>query len=236
MRYDVNFALLGLLLVVIVSMIGMVFYYNLTYSSLNDRYDFAMRDVENKTAALNKTLQEVNAKEVQLQTKERLLLDYINELNLSKERETSLGSHFTEVKGQNDLLDEQLNQTRNERNSYAQLYSKTKENYDVCQRNYDVKVSELNSANAKVNNIKGWLVEVSDKISAVGSTASTLQDDTQDIEGKANSIRNNGNTTSDIRGLAGDIRSISSDMRNDLSSIESAANTIKSIVDRIRGS
>ncbi|MCX6694775.1 MAG: hypothetical protein NTU61_00550 [Candidatus Altiarchaeota archaeon] len=219
MRYDVNFILLGLLLVVIVAMIGMVFYYNITYSGLTERYDLAMKDVENKSSELNRTVQEVNAKESLLRERERLLLDYIGELNLSKERETSLGSHFTEVKGQNELLGEQLNDTISERNSYAQLYTKTKTDYDVCQRNYEVKQTELTSEKAKLTNVKGWLVEVTEKSVQISESADSVYNTADEI--KASNV-------------TGDVRSLANDIKSDTSSIESDIERIKTIVNQIR--
>jgi len=220
MRYDVNFIFLGLLLVVIVAMIAMVFYYNITYGGLRERYDLAMRDMDNRTMELNKTMQEVNAKEAVLQEKERLLLDYIQELNLSKERETSLGSHFTELTSEKTLLADQLNQTRLERNSYATLYTKTKESYDVCNRNYDVKATELTSANNRISSIKGWLVEARSNSESISSSAGSVGD-------KAGSIQTFRNNASVVNGLANDIEDEASAMQSD-------ASRITYIIDQIR--
>jgi len=232
MRYDVNFIVLGLLLVVIVAMIAMVFYYNVTYGSLRDRYELAMRDMENKSVALNKTMQEANAKEALLRERERLLLDYISELNISKERETSLVSHFTELKGEKEVLDEQLNQTRNERNSYASLYTRTKTDYDVCQRNYEVKATELNQANGRIASIKGWIVEVGERTDSIGAIGSSIQSSSGRISTTAGSIKS-ATDDSNIKSKSDDIKEDSNDIYGDASSIKGYTDRIKALLSQI---
>lgn len=234
MRYDVNFILLGLLLVVIVAMIAMLFTYNMSYTGLRDKYNSAMTDIVNKSTELNTTIQDMTTKEAALKEKERLLLDYISELNLSKERETSLGSHFTELKGEKELLDEQLNQTRLERNSYANLYTRTKEDYDICQRNYEVKNTELSAANNRISSIKAWLVDADDRTSSIISTASGIQTSADGIKSDARSIKSSSDN-SEIDSKADDIDDKASDVNSDASSIKSLADGINAVIEKIKG-
>jgi len=220
MKHDVNYILLGLLLVVIIAMIAMLFYYNVTYGMLSQRYESAVRDVENKSAELNRTLFMVVEKDAMLREKEQILLDYIQNLNLSKERETSLGSFFTEVKSRNEVLDDQLNATRSERNSYATLYNRYYADYGVCVQDKSSLTTQVNSANNKIGAMRTGLAEISTKIGYVKESADS-------ITGMAQDLHNNRYNSSAIGGLANDIA-------GDAGSIKGQSETIKTIADRLK--
>jgi len=93
MKHNVNYALMGLLLAVIICMVALVIYYNWTYQGLSSQYTDAISSLENVSYEINRTRDALDAKEAQLNEKERKLLEYISELNISKQREESLGSH-----------------------------------------------------------------------------------------------------------------------------------------------
>lgn len=81
---------------------------------------------------LNRTIAEVQAKEEMLNRKEVIITNYINELNLSRERETSLGMHFIDIKNENVYLSDKLNKTLLDSERWQNLYNTTQRNYDVC--------------------------------------------------------------------------------------------------------
>jgi chromosome segregation ATPase len=238
MKQNVNFALLGLLLVVIVSMIGLVIYYYTTYEGLSARYDEALVNLENISREVNQTQVELLAKEAQLREKEKTLLSYLSELNLSKERETTLGSHFTELRGEVTGLEEDLNSTLDERNRYASLYDKYYAESQEWRGRYDQEHLLLTSANNKIGRVKGDAIEmethmdsIKEKVDSIYGKTSSIKGDAGDIEDIAKDIGNQ--TIEDAAyGIQGDV----DDVDDFLLEIEDYLDSLKSLAESIKGS
>lgn len=233
MRYTVNFVLLGLLLITIVSMVLMVVYYHSTYGGLNKRYKTAISEVEAVAVDLNQTLTEVKAKESLLNKKEKELIDYIDELNLSKERESSLGDHFTELRGEKEDIERDLNATELEKEQWRENYYTAKQEFDVCKTDYKLKVSELSSAKRELftfeeaaENLQSSSGELTDKVADVNNKIGDIGEDADALWDFANDIEN-ATLKNQMRGAVSNLESNIGKLEQRMTNLESVINTIK---------
>jgi hypothetical protein len=87
----------------------------------------------------------LNAKEELLNRKEVIITTYISELNLSRERETSLGTHFIDLKNEKVYLEAKLNKTMLDRERWQNMYNVTQRNYDVCNEKWESRYNATQS-------------------------------------------------------------------------------------------
>ncbi|MFH1125517.1 MAG: hypothetical protein V1703_00185, partial [Candidatus Altiarchaeota archaeon] len=184
-----------------------------------------MINITAKADELNRTLYEVKAKEELLNQKERILNDYISELNLSKERETSLGVHFVDLKTQNIYLGEKLNKTMIDRDRWVNSYETTKKDYDVCKVDYQLKKGEseerLNEI-IRIRNLKPTLetsvARIRDREDEVNTNAGGVKNLLGDVENLANGVEN---------------ETIRSSIKSKVDDAQSKINMIDDILDRM---
>ncbi|MBM3309333.1 MAG: hypothetical protein FJY77_03680, partial [Candidatus Altiarchaeales archaeon] len=138
MKRNVNFLLFGLVLLSVVAIIAISVLYSIRYDRFKESSGLLEKDLMAKVEELNRTLAEVKAKEELLNQKERVLSSYISELNLSKERETSLGGHFIDLKNEKIYLEDKLNKTLLDRDKWKTYYDTTKKDFDVCRLDYEL--------------------------------------------------------------------------------------------------
>ncbi|MFC2154537.1 hypothetical protein ACFLRC_03530 [Candidatus Altiarchaeota archaeon] len=192
MRYNVSLILSGLLLLTLISMLTLTFYYKYTYDELRTEYRVAIDEVTDAAGDLNRTMQEVEAKEKLLNTKEQILIDYINELNLSKERETSLGTHFTELRGEKEELSTNLTEARERLDELSRDYERAKTDLDVCEVDYRICQEEaedlpylkgnFSKLEEDMNNAWDELSTALDKLESTESQADELKDEINQLE------------------------------------------------------
>jgi chromosome segregation ATPase len=218
MRHNVNFGLLGLLLVVILCMIGLVIYYYLTYANLSQRYDEALTDLENVSVSMNQTRNELQVREDELKAKEDALIKYMADLNMSKQRETSLGGQFTELETEAKKLELNLEATESEKARYAQLYNRYYSESIEFREKYQVASEQLTTEKSRVSALKDGLSTILNDAGLIISKIST-------IEGQAQQIQNKGNSTTDPH--AKNIKDEANYIKNYATSIQDQINTLK---------
>jgi chromosome segregation ATPase len=150
MKHNVNYILLGLVLMVLVSMIGLVIYYYVTFEGLRSKYNLALEDLSNVSYQMNQTSIELRTKERMLDEKERILLNYLGELNISRQRVDSIEDHFLREQEKAQLLETNLGSTQSERDRYASLYNKYYEESQQYQRRYEQTKTQLDSAESRI--------------------------------------------------------------------------------------
>ncbi len=225
MRKDVNFILFGLLLLSLVSMIALTLYYKSVYQGLSARYADAQTDIDKKASELNETITLVNAKEDLLNKKEKILLDYINELNLSKNRELSLGEHFTALQGEKEELQEDLNITRGENKRLESAYTEAKKDLDVCDVNYQLKTKEL-------TDVSNQLVAAESALLNMGTHVDDVDDSRVSMRKKVLAAKN---VTKEMDDKIDDVTNsaLKTDLQSDMSELKGELNDLEGLVDEL---
>jgi len=165
MKHNVNFFLFGIIILLLFAMIGMALYFNTTYAGLSLRYNKAMDNIKNLTYQLNETLKEVNEKNLELMKKEKTLIDIVNELNLSKQKISSLGEFYTQEKGVREELEMDLEKVREERDFWKLNYTQTKQDLELWKKNYLIKVQELNRATSRISLLSSVVDNIEKEVS-----------------------------------------------------------------------
>lgn len=239
MKQNVNFVLFGLLLLTIISIFLMGLYYRSTYVKLNAKYRDAIDEVNDFADELNMTLIDVRAKEDLLNKKEKELADYVGELNLSKERETFLGEHFTELKDEKVGIEQNLNATMREKEECLGLYYDVKQEFTSCNIDLTSKTSQLRIANREIQRIQIIGINIQTSASDLSSTMVAANNEMDDIKDRAEDIDSNVADIDDAD-LRGSIESDLTRMENDINAlgrkledIQTQVNTITNNVDNI---
>ncbi|MBU0762417.1 MAG: hypothetical protein KKD39_05275 [Candidatus Altiarchaeota archaeon] len=235
MKHNVNYILLGLVLAILISMIGLVIYYYVTFEGLRTDYNKALDNLENVSQEMNRTHIELMAKESMLAEKEKILLEYLGELNISKQRETSISEHFLNEKAKAETLEMNLDSTTSERDRYASLYNKYYEESQQFQLKYTQTKSELDTATTRISRAKGDAAEISNMLSEIDAELSSLTNDVGNIKSKANTIQSKSNNAT-IDGLANDVEDYASSSQTAVSALNGYVSRIRSLVSSIRGS
>ena len=189
MKHNVNFGLLGLLLMVIVAMIALVLYYYTTYEGLSKRYDDALANLQNVSEGMNRTQMDLAAKEQQLSEKERRLLEMTTDTNVSKEQVQFISGQYTHLKDKADDLSTDLNATRDERNKYAAQADKYYKDSVQWQGKYTDTNNALTSANNRITRIRGSLVELDTAFSPMGDEMASMKDSLTEVDSLADAIK-----------------------------------------------
>lgn len=172
MRRDVNFIFFGLLILLLISMTGIMLYSDYIYHKSNAEYLEFKRKYEKACDDLNESRAEVNAKNEELQGTEQALIDIINELNLSKQRVSSLSDYYTTVKGEKELLEGDLSKTEQERDKWKSDYVTARQDLGVCEKNFDLKKREVELLNSEI----ATYINSVDKLSAdIGNATAQLE-------------------------------------------------------------
>jgi chromosome segregation ATPase len=151
MKRDVNLFLLGLLVLIIISMVGLGIYFQNEYKSLASEYNSALDKLQEKNAELDKKIIEINATREELDARERSLVDIVKELNLTKEKQASLGGFFENLKGEKQTLEENLTSTQEEVQKWKASYNDKKKDLDVCQNSVKLKEDQISKKDSKIS-------------------------------------------------------------------------------------
>lgn len=209
MKRDVNFFLMGLLILALVSMVVMTIYYRYTYQELKRNYDRALGRLDEQALNLTKAIERANAREELLNKKEGMLIDYLQELNISKEREYNLTGHFTVLRGEKEELASELNTTLLERRKFEELYAETSDDLKVCKKDYNLKVEQLSEKNAVISDLQGVGAHLNSKIPDLDNAMDDLSDQMTVIDNK---VKNNasgcGNMKSDVDTLKNNFKDL----------------------------
>ena len=225
MKRNINFLLFGLVIVSMFAMLGMALYYKSTYDELNERYMNSKEEIMRAAADLNQTIAEVNAKEALINQKEMILSSYISELNLSKERETSLGMHFTDMKNENTYLQDKLNKTISDRDKWKGFYDTTKTQYDVCRMDYELKKEESDERLNEIIRIRNLKPGMESGTQKLIQRSSDIEDDVDSIS----SIIADLSSASDSIGNS----TVRDRVKTDVNRVTSEINSIKDLLDKL---
>ncbi len=182
--------LLSILIVMGVSMVGMALYFNKTYEAIGQDYEQALKDVREKAKELNETAGAMNEREAELKRAEQEMLDYINELNLTKSRVSSLGTHFTTLKSDKEILEANLSKTTTERDDWMSKYTSTKTSLDICTRDYNIKAERLKASDTKIGVLKADAIEVEGDINYVLAQANKIESNRRTLKNLTMEISN----------------------------------------------
>lgn len=185
MKKNVNFSLLWLSLLMLVAMVVISFYFNLTYHRLQGRYDDALGNLEELSEQLRDKIAEVNETKNELDEKERILIDIVNKLNLTQKKVTSLSDFYTKEKGSREEVEDELEETERERDFWKLNYTQTKQDLQLWQKNYQIKEHELDIASSKIASLETIITEVERDITQEDGADKNLED----VEKKIGSIK-----------------------------------------------
>lgn len=215
MKRDVNATLMLLLILTMASILALILYNTYTYHNLGKRYTTARKEIEKTYIKLNVTQQELEAKnkelverEASLAEKEAQMKKYFQDLNLSKQRESSLGGMFDDLRDDNTQLRTDLEDLN------TRLDDKDKEVDDLT-KTYNAKVTQYN--------------EVADYCNKMDVTLLEVEQELEDVEGLLSSLESDLNTMGDYADdmEAGDLRT------NMKSEVNSANRKRKQIEDQL---
>jgi chromosome segregation ATPase len=151
MKRDVNLFLLGMLVLIIISMVGMGIYFQNEYKSLANEYNSALDKLQEKNAELDKKIIEINTTREELDAREASLVDIVKELNLTKEKQASLGGFFENLKGEKETLQENLTSTQEDVRKWNLKYNDANRDLGLCKNDVSNKVDLLNKEKNKVS-------------------------------------------------------------------------------------
>jgi uncharacterized coiled-coil DUF342 family protein len=235
MKHDVNFGLLGLLLLAMAALLILVMVHYVKYEGLRvqledmrKNYTLAMVNVTQTRAALAAEQAQSDELKASLQTN-------LAELNLSGQQVSSMMEHFTTVKGQADTLSRNLNDTMAERNKYAkqadQYYSESLD----WKSKYGKASDDLSAANSRITRIKGSIFDLQSAAGQFGNEVGSLGENTNEVYAYSNDIRSSNNMTV-MKDKAGAIKDDADAMRTTVAALQSGANRITTLLNALAGS
>ena len=199
MKRDVNLLLFTLLILLLVAMVAMTIYAQQEYQHRDADYLTALRDITKKDSLLDNRSVELNKTRDELERSRRELVDLIKELNISEEREVSLGGLFEGLKGEKELLKEDLETTAGDRDKWRSNYTMTQSELSMCEKDYELKVRQLDLAEEKISGIsrnvkylkinvnksKDYVGDIEDHTDDIDDELASLHDKVGDVEDKA---------------------------------------------------
>jgi len=222
-------------------MVAMAIYAQYEYQRCNTDYLIALEDIEEKNSQLNKKIAEINKTREELKSKERALVDVIRELNLSEQREVSLSGLFEDIKGEKELLEEELKITTEERDRWRSNYTAVKMDLDMCEKNYELKERQLDLATKKISqislNVKYLGINVNkskDQIGDIEEDIEDIDDDLSSLYRKVGDVENEttmGELKEELRDDINDIRSLIAELKE---TIDNLRNTIDSMEKKVK--
>jgi chromosome segregation ATPase len=221
MKQDVNYLLLGLIIVVLVGMVSMAIYAQYEYSGLNSRYSAAITQLQNKSAELENKAAEINETQSLLMERERAFIDLVRAQNLSNETAKSMTGFYQDVKGQKEILETNLNSTVAEKEKYRTSYVTATKDLQVCTETNNVKEDQLKKERAKSVSLQTKLRDAS---ASLNKTKIQMAGINKEIRGITSSMNALGN---EIKAMPDQIDSTTrTGLNHDLSDIQSSVSTL----------
>lgn len=153
-KKDVNFVFFGLLLLMMVAMAGVMLYSDYTYHKVNGDYIRFKQMYDQAQQDLNASKQEVRAEKLRLDDLKQNMTDLWNELQLSKQKETSLSTYYTSVKTEKQQLNENLSKALTDIDRCRSDYESSRLTLSVCQRDIELEKKSVTACNTKLNTYK----------------------------------------------------------------------------------
>jgi len=247
MKQDVNFFLFGMLILLIFAMVGLVMDTEAKYAKLKVDYNNAKAKLNDTNSELLKKIGENNQTRAELDAREASLVDIVKELNLTKEKQNSLGGFFENLKGEKETLQENLSSTQDEVKKWKLNYNNVNNDLGICQNNIRNKDDQINKKDAKINDmnfkvqaagryfsqtnenlffVKKYLAELSSQIDDLYSSTGDLKVPDQISIDARDSIKSD---LSDIKSyINGKLGNSVTSLGNSISSVNSSISSIGS--------
>jgi chromosome segregation ATPase len=218
MKKDVNFVFFGLLILLLIAMIGVVLYNEYISQENIARYTEFKKKYEKACEDLNRSYEEINIKDEEIREKEQALIDIINELNLSKQRASSLGDYYETVRSEKDTLEEDLNRTEDEMKRWKSEYVAAKQDLGVCEKSYALKKSEVELLNSKILTFQNYANDLSGRMENLTAGLEIVMDDVSDLDCNASSCKDD---QEDIGELVQFLQEILAEMKDKMDKMKS---------------
>jgi len=197
-KRDVNFVFFGLLILLLIAMVGVMLYSDYTYHKTNAQYLKFKEMFERAQNDLNRSREEIKAKDEELQETEQALIDIINELNLSKQRISSLSDYYTTVRSEKEDLERDLSRIERERDQWKSDYVAAKQDLGVCEKSYDLKKKEVELLNSEVLAYRNSIDELSGKIGNATAQLEVIMDAVGDVDCNESSCEEDKDSIEDL--------------------------------------
>jgi chromosome segregation ATPase len=188
MKQNVNFFLMFILVLMLGVMVVMVVWVQGEYRNLHDEYISKNELLEQKNQELVNMSEEINTTRSDLEDRQRALVDIVKELNLSAERESSLGGFFENVKGQKQVLETNLNSTVQEKENWKKLYNTAQNDLGICDKAKQIALDDVKKRDGTIAGLRRDFGTLSlsvnsskTQLSSIASTVSSLRDDLSDL-------------------------------------------------------
>ncbi|MFH1788167.1 MAG: hypothetical protein ABH834_02155 [Candidatus Altiarchaeota archaeon] len=233
MKRDINYALMGLLLLTIVSVVGLSVYYKYTFHDLGKRYTNARAEIEVTYNELNRTQHELNdrnmllaEREKTLEEKENLIDEYFSALDISRQRESSLGDMFNQLRTENALYQKQLSDTQQE-------LDKTVKDFGSLTKNFNEKNAQLDTFKNLFGNIDASVLYLNDRATEIRYKVNDLDDGLADMDDSIGELES-GRVKDDLRKQHNDMEAALNQLEYSLSKLETKLNDTEYYAGRIR--
>ena len=188
MKRDVNLFLMGLLVLIVVSMVGMAIYFQSEYKGLSNEYNSALEKLEEKNAELDKRMLEINKTREELDSRERSLVDIVKELNLTREKQASLGGFYENIKGEKQTLEENLSATQQEVRKWRTNYDNANRDLGICQNTIKNKDETINKKESKIAYHVVKAKEVSSSLNQTDVNLAAVRNNLEDLSSQLDEL------------------------------------------------
>lgn len=233
MKHDINYALMGLLLLTIVSVVGLSVYYKYTFHDLGKRYTRARDEIDVTYTELNRTQFELEdrnkllaEREKTLEEKENLIDEYFSALNISRQRESSLGDMFNQLRTENALYQKQLSDTQQE-------LDKNIKDFSALSKNFNEKSAQFDTFQNLFGNIDASIVYLSDRVKEMRFKTTDLEDAVNEMDDSIGEMES-GRVKDDIRRQHSTMEGALAELEYSLSKTEDKLNDTEYYAGRIR--
>jgi len=198
MKRDVNATLLLLLLLAMFSIIILILYNTYAYHNLGKRYKVARAEIEKAYIKLNVTQKELGAKNREIDEREAILAEkelqmekYFEDLNLSKQRESSLGEMFDDLRDDNLELKTDISGLNNDLGEAEKEVKDLTKTYNAKVEQYNVVVTYCNNMDVRVLEMNETLEDMREILLNQKSNLDSIEEEAKDIG--SNSIESDAN-------------------------------------------
>ncbi len=182
MKQDINYFLLGLLVLILLSMVGLGLYYQNEYKNLSGEYDSALQNLKEKNDELDKKMEEINQTRSDLDSRESALVDIVKELNLTKEKQVSLGGFYANLTGEKQLLQEDLSATEQDLQKWKTSYTAKDKDLKVCQQDSNLKDQQLAKKDSKISYMQTNIKYASTSLNQTDDNLFSVEKNIEDLK------------------------------------------------------
>ncbi|OYT27703.1 MAG: hypothetical protein B6U97_00895 [Candidatus Altiarchaeales archaeon ex4484_96] len=231
MKKDVNLVLFGLVIFLLFSMLGLTLYYQETYKSLDVSHKKAMDKIKETEYSLNETKDEMIKKSLELDAQEKELIEIINELNISKQKVSSLGDYYQNLRGEKEVLETSLDEAESARDNFKLGLDEKIKELEVCEKNKGLIQNELADVSDRLSIAKGKAGNMSSIIHSLSMNLDEMDkiiddDISPELEDIKDDLDKNKNVSkSDVNRVDGGVN----DLSNKLDSSNNLLDLIRSI-------